>query len=182
MASLWMIGGEGAHLGQSLWLREIHGKGDGAPPSVNLDAEKEAGELVREIIGRGLASAVHDISDGGLLVAAAEMALAASKGIQIVAQDFRDSATLAGQMFGEGQGRYLIAGHDHEDMTIAQLARDAGIPCSRIGLTGGDYMPEILSVSWNDEERYKTPICEIPLADLRAAHEGFFPALMQGEL
>ncbi|MEO7603368.1 MAG: phosphoribosylformylglycinamidine synthase subunit PurL [Sphingomicrobium sp.] len=178
MASLWMLGGEGAHLGQSIWSHEILDRDDGPPPNVDLSVEKKTGELVREIIRRGLASGVHDISDGGLLVAAAEMALAASKGLQIVAQTFSDSASLAGQMFGEGQGRYLIAGNDHQDMTVARLARDAGIPCSRIGLTGGDYMPEILSVNWNDEERRQTPIVEIPLADLRAAHEGFFPALM----
>jgi phosphoribosylformylglycinamidine synthase len=182
MASVWMLGGEGTDLGQSLWLRELHGRKDGPPPNVDLDAERKTGELVREIIRLGLTDAVHDISDGGLMVAAAEMALAASKGIQIVAQCFEHSASLAGQMFGEGQGRYLIAGRDHEDMTIARMARDAGVPCVRIGLTGGDYMPNILSVSWNDEDRYQTPICQIPLADLRAAHEGFFPALMQGEL
>jgi phosphoribosylformylglycinamidine synthase II len=182
MASVWMIGGEGAHLGQSAWLREIYGRADGPSPKVDLDAEKHAGDLVQAIVRQGLASAVHDISDGGLLIAAAEMALAASKGIQIVAQTFSNAASLAGQMFGEGQGRYLIAGHDHQDMAIARLARDAGIPCSRIGLTGGDYMPAILSINWNDEERRQNPILEVPLAALRAAHEGFFPKLMGSEL
>ena len=65
----------GGHLGQSLYLRELHGR-TGAPPPVDLDAERRNGDFVRGLIRAGAVSAVHDVSDGGLLVALAEMALA----------------------------------------------------------------------------------------------------------
>ncbi|MFX8393380.1 AIR synthase-related protein, partial [Acinetobacter baumannii] len=74
--AIFVIGQSNGHLGQSLWLREIHGREDGTPPPVDLAAERRHGEFVRELIADGKVSAVHDVSDGGLLVALAEMALA----------------------------------------------------------------------------------------------------------
>ena len=111
-------------------------------------------------------------------MAVTEMALTGSIGASIVAQAFAGSGSLVGQMFGEGQSRYLIAGNDHTDMTIAKLAQIVGVPCARIGITGGTS----LIVGLNDETLAETTICDIPLATLRTAHEGFFPALMDGEL
>ncbi|WP_373489264.1 phosphoribosylformylglycinamidine synthase subunit PurL, partial [Blastomonas sp.] len=76
-----VIGGDDApHLGQSLWLDVLHGRREGAVPAVDLVAERAAGELVLALIGDGTVSAVHDVSDGGLAVAVAEMALAAGIG------------------------------------------------------------------------------------------------------
>src|SRR3546814_5494373 len=57
-------GALGHHLGQSLWLRELHGREDGPPPSVDLAKEKANGDLVRRLIAEGKVTAVHDISDG----------------------------------------------------------------------------------------------------------------------
>ncbi|MFN3388451.1 MAG: phosphoribosylformylglycinamidine synthase subunit PurL, partial [Allosphingosinicella sp.] len=96
----FVIGNLGdGHLGQSLWLREIAGREDGPPPPVDLAAEKAAGDLVRQAIGDGLVTAVHDVSDGGLLVAAAEMALAGDIGIRIEGEFFEGRAHAL--MFGE---------------------------------------------------------------------------------
>ena len=99
---IWLIGGRGSHLGQSLWLREIHGREEGPPPSVDLDLELHNGELVRQLIADGTVNAVHDISDGGLLVALAEMALAGGKGCALEIE--LDAASA----FGEDQSRYLV--------------------------------------------------------------------------
>ena len=99
---IWLLGEVGTHLGQSLWLREIAGREDGDAPVVDLDLERQQGEQVRQLIARGIVSAVHDVSDGGLLVALTEMALAGKKGCTLSA------ALDTVQAFGEDQGRYVL--------------------------------------------------------------------------
>jgi phosphoribosylformylglycinamidine synthase len=143
--AIWLIGGHGDHLGQSIWLREIEGREAGAAPSVDLTAERARGEQVRALIQTGVATAVHDIADGGLLVTIAEMALAGRIGAEL------DRMTTA-QAFGEDQGRYVV--------TTASGAFVEG--AVRIGTTGGD------------------TVSGVALETLRTAHEGFFPALMNG--
>jgi phosphoribosylformylglycinamidine synthase len=95
---IWLVGGEGTHLGQSLWLREIHGREEGAPPPVDLADERAHGELVREWISDGRVTAVHDVSDGGLLIALAEMAMGSGLGCTL------DIPLTAASAFGEDQG------------------------------------------------------------------------------
>ena len=73
------------HLGQSIYLRDIHGRTDGPPPPVDLAHEKKVGDFVRSLIERGIATAVHDLSDGGLAVGLAEMAMASGIGAEVVA-------------------------------------------------------------------------------------------------
>ncbi|MFS0738383.1 phosphoribosylformylglycinamidine synthase subunit PurL [Sphingomonas sp. 1P06PA] len=158
---IWLIGGSRGHLGQSLWLRECAGAEAGSPPPVDLAAEKAAGNLVRKLIADGVATAVHDISDGGVAVALTEMALAGGIGAAIEPDE---RASPAGWCFGEDQGGYLVtvaAG----DPAIAALASTRAVPLQRIGRTGG----ETIEVRG---------LCNVTLFDLRAAHEGFFPALM----
>ena len=99
---IWLIGPSGSHLGQSLWLREIHGREEGPPPSVNLDTELRNGESVRQLIGDGQVTAVHDVADGGLLVAIAEMAMASGLGARL------DGTFTAAEAFGEDQSRYVV--------------------------------------------------------------------------
>jgi len=100
--SVWLIGPEGSHLGQSLYLRDIAGRAEGAPPPVDLELERRNGETVRQLISDGAVTAVHDISDGGLLVALTEMAMASGLGV-----DLATSLTTA-QAFGEDQSRYVV--------------------------------------------------------------------------
>ena len=121
--AIWLIGGHGTHLGQSIWLREVQGQEAGDAPTVDLAAERARGEQVRTLILEGIATAVHDISDGGLLVAVAEMALAGQMGAEL------DSLTTA-QAFGEDQGRYLIT-------TSADAVIEGAV---RIGTTGGTHV------------------------------------------
>src|SRR5690606_15732537 len=128
------------HLGQSLWLRELHGREDGDAPPVDLTHERYAGEFVRELIDAGLVSAVHDVSDGGMAVALAEMALAGGLGAEVEAHpDF----ALAAWWFGEDQGRYLVTVPDVAafQAQLAKGTRDADTASSgvrRIGTVGGD--------------------------------------------
>ncbi|WP_430442709.1 phosphoribosylformylglycinamidine synthase subunit PurL [Sphingorhabdus contaminans] len=110
---IWLLGQEGAHLGQSLWLREIAGREDGDAPVVDLEQERLRSEQVRHLIASGTVSAVHDTSDGGLLVALTEMALAGGIGCIL-----RNPLTIA-QAFGEDQGRYILTASPGVDVANA---------------------------------------------------------------
>ncbi|TSB01766.1 phosphoribosylformylglycinamidine synthase subunit PurL [Sphingorhabdus contaminans] len=110
---IWLLGQEGTHLGQSLWLREIAGREDGDAPVVDLEQERLRSEQVRHLIASGTVSAVHDISDGGLLVALTEMALAGGIGCTL-----RNPLTTA-QAFGEDQGRYILTAPPGVDVANA---------------------------------------------------------------
>ncbi|WP_019831604.1 phosphoribosylformylglycinamidine synthase subunit PurL [Sphingomonas sp. PR090111-T3T-6A] len=158
-----------SHLGQSLWLREIaglEGRNAGPAPSVDLKAEKAAGELVRGLINDDLVTAVHDCSDGGVAVAVAEMALASNIGVTVPV--VAEAPAPTGLLFGEDQGRYIVTTTDPE--ALRQRAEAAGVNCIAIGVTGGD------AVAFDLVGR--GGVSSVTLADLRRAHEGFFPALM----
>ena len=83
--AILLIGETHGWLGQSVYLRDICGREEGAPPPVDLAAEKRNGDVVRGMIHAGTATAAHDVSDGGLLVALAEMAIASGIGAQLLA-------------------------------------------------------------------------------------------------
>jgi len=151
--AIWLIGADGGHLGQSLWLRECRGSEEGPPPPVDLAAERAAGEAVAALIAAGRVTAVHDLSDGGLAVAVAEMALAGDVGATI------DPPLDAAAAFGEDQGRYLVT-------AASGVALEVAVPARRIGTTGGD------SLVLNGRA--------VTLAALRAAHEDSLPAMIGG--
>jgi phosphoribosylformylglycinamidine synthase II len=165
-------------IGQSLWLDVCRGRRDGPPPKVNLEREKANGAFVRMLVSEGYATAVHDVSDGGVVVAVAEMALAGNVGARLQAAAFEtevDSEIVRHDwsMFGESQGRYVVTERLDHDI-IEKLAREQGIGLAFLGWTGGDS----IFIGTADE-----PLDgEISLDELRAAHEGFLPNLMSNEL
>jgi len=165
-------------LGQSLWLEVCHGRRDGPPPQVSLETEHRKGELVRKLIDEGLVTAVHDVSDGGILVAVTEMALASNIGARLTVESFedhvdREKVQHAWSLFGETQGRYVVT-EPHNQHMVERLALDADVGCCFIGWTGGDAIVI--------DSRLSGVVCEVSIADLRAEHEGFFPRLMGSEL
>ena len=121
-------------LGQSLYLRALFGLTEGAPPPVDLDKEKAAGELVRKLIAEGAATAVHDVSDGGLIVAAAEMAIAAGEGLALTTPVI---ARRAAFWFGEDQGRYLLSVPAENADNLILKASMAGVQAFKLGRFGG---------------------------------------------
>jgi phosphoribosylformylglycinamidine synthase len=153
---LVLIGQTKGELGQSLWLREILGREDGAPPVVDLAAERANGDFVRGQILAGAVAACHDVSDGGLLIAVAEMALAGDTGVALT------QAGDHGFWFGEDQARYILAVADAPALLAA--ARAGGIPALQLGTAGG---PKNLTLANG---------VAIFLDTLRDANEGFFPA------
>jgi phosphoribosylformylglycinamidine synthase len=155
-----------SHLGQSLWLRVIKGMEAGRTPPTDLVVERNAGEIIHELIADGLVNAVHDLSDGGLAVALAEMALAGCIGAEADMAGNPDY-TPAQWWFGEDQGRYLVTVPDVAALNeaLAKGTRDAEtaqIGFQRIGTVGGD------------------SVLGVPLTELRAANQRFFAEWMEG--
>ncbi len=158
---LVLVGETRGWLGQSLWLREVAGREEGAPPPVDLRAERAVGDFVRAQIAAGNVRACHDVSDGGVLVAVAEMAMAGMTGVRLST----GPREIPGHAFwfGEDQARYVLAVGDSP--ALIRAAEVAGVAAMRIGTSGGRdlTLPDGGSIS---------------VAALRAAHERFFPAWM----
>jgi phosphoribosylformylglycinamidine synthase len=162
-ADLVLIGATAGHLGQSLWLREIAGREEGAPPPVDLAAERRNGEFVRARILAGEVLACHDCSDGGLLVAIAEMAMASGLGVSLAPAPA--GIPEHAFWFGEDQSRYVVAVRDAAAFLAAAAA--AGVPARALGRSGGGDL--VLGGGRS-----------ISVAALRQAHEATLPALMEG--
>ncbi|RUV99394.1 MULTISPECIES: phosphoribosylformylglycinamidine synthase subunit PurL [unclassified Mesorhizobium] len=156
----------GSHLGQSVYMRDIHGRADGSPPPVDLEHEKRVGDHVRALIASGIVTAAHDVSDGGLAVALAEMAMASGIGAIIPGLTGTDPIPV---WFGEDQGRYLLTlsidPQSGEWDRIRAEQGKLGIFAPWIGTTGGDMLKL-------GEAR------AVPVSELTAAHEGWFPRFM----
>ena len=162
-----LLGKTVAHLGQSLWLREVHGREDGPPPPVDLTEERKAGECVRTLINAGLVRAVHDVSDGGWLVALTEMALASGFGAYLK----NDCSMRPDFLFGEDQGNYILSVAEADCDAVIGEIESAGVEFSALGTVKGN---AIIFAQGN-----LFPRIEIPLPDLRAAHESFFKDWME---
>jgi phosphoribosylformylglycinamidine synthase len=156
---LVLVGATAGHLGQSLWLREVLGREDGPPPPVDLAAERANGDFVRAEILAGHVAACHDVSDGGLLVTVAEMAMAGGTGATLAPAG--DHAF----WFGEDQARYVLA--VPQAAALLERARAAGVPATPLGRSGGAELtlPGGLAIS---------------VGSLRRTHETWFRTFMEG--
>jgi phosphoribosylformylglycinamidine synthase subunit PurL len=164
--AILLVGDSRGWLGQSVYLRDICGREEGAPPPVDLAAEKRNGCVVRGMIHAGTATAVHDVSDGGLLVALAEMAIAGGVGAQLLAAPA--SIVPHAFWFGEDQARYVVTVPEAQAGRVLAKMKGAGVPCVRVGTTGGDTM----AVAGEPP---------LPVASLKAGFEDWSPAYMKGK-
>ncbi len=162
--TIHLIGATAGHLGASLWLREITGVEDGPPPPVDLDIERRTGAFVLGLIQDLGITSCHDVSDGGLLVALAEMALACGIGFSVR----RPDACVAAHAFwfGEDQGRFVVSSASH-GAAVDAAARDAGVTCTLLGRTGGD----VLTVDGGQP---------ISIESVRTVNERWLPDTMAG--
>jgi phosphoribosylformylglycinamidine synthase len=164
--ALVLIGATAGWLGASAYLRDILGREDGAPPPVDLAAEKRHGAFVSRLIAEGRVAACHDLSDGGLLIAAAEMALAGGAGLALAAPPA--GMNPAGWYFGEDQARYLVATAAAEPVLAAAAA--AGVPAARVGESApAGAVGPALTLAGGET---------ISLRELRQAHETWLPGYM----
>jgi phosphoribosylformylglycinamidine (FGAM) synthase-like enzyme len=158
-----VIGETTGWLGQSTFLAEIAGREDGAPPPVDLAVEKRNGDFVRGLIRAGRVAACHDVSDGGLLVALAEMVMAGGVGLRLIGG--AAGVPPHAFWFGEDQARYVLSVPSEGAAGILADARAAGVPALVLGTSVGDAL--ILP----DEPPNM-------VSRLKLRHEGFMPALM----
>ncbi|MCE2510883.1 MAG: phosphoribosylformylglycinamidine synthase II, partial [Alphaproteobacteria bacterium] len=159
--TLVLIGETKGAVGASIYVREILGRLESAPPPVDLETERRNGDCIRRLIENGMLTACHDIGDGGLGVALTEMALAGNMGAEVTPNG--NGLPLDAWLFAEDQGRYLLTTRTPEKVFAA--AEKAGVPAHVLGTTGGDAL-KIAGIS------------PISLARLREAHEGWFPTYM----
>jgi phosphoribosylformylglycinamidine synthase len=162
--AILLVGETKGWLGQSLYLRDVCEREEGAPPPVDLAAERRNGDFVRALIAKGVAISVHDVSDGGLLVALAEMAMTSGIGAELNAAPMAAHAF----WFGEDQARYVLTVRPKDADRVAAQAEAAGVPLRALGTTGGD----ALTLAG---ER------PISVARLCEAFEGWLPAYMAGK-
>jgi phosphoribosylformylglycinamidine synthase len=163
---LVLIGETAGWLGQSVYLSVIAGREEGAPPPVDLAVERRNGDFVRGLITSGLVDTVHDLSDGGLAVALAEMAMAG--GIGAALPEVPQGLATHAYLFGEDQARYLLAVDPETAPDLLYSASAQGVPAAVIGVTGNDH----LTLPHGET---------ISVADLRETHEGWLPAYMASQ-
>lgn len=184
---IFLVGKTHGHLGQSLFIKILYDSESGAPPPCDPVVELRHGAFIRELAETGLASACHDLSDGGLMMALAEMAMAGEIGARIHVANEKPEF-----WFGEDQGRYLLV-TSSADAVIA-LAQKKNIPLTLLGRTAGDClvigdddpdqkathkvdMKKNIPSSAPPQERPLSSwkqIIQISVTELRCLHEKFF--------
>jgi phosphoribosylformylglycinamidine synthase len=160
-----LIGETAGWLGQSVYLRDVCGREEGAPPPVDLAVEKRHGEFVRKLVGEGHVTAVHDLSDGGLAVALAEMAMVSGLGATLEAPQ---GIAAHAFWFGEDQARYVVTVTPDNLAAVVEAAQVAGVAAKRIGKVDGK------AIALGGET--------IAVADLTGRFESWLPDYMAGEL
>jgi phosphoribosylformylglycinamidine synthase subunit PurL len=160
--AILLLGGHGSHMGQSIYLSVIENREEGAPPPVDLARERLHGAFVLHLIEHGQVTAAHDISDGGLASAVIEMALASGLGAKLDPFDHI-------QLFAEDQARYVLTCKASEAAKIITQAHVKGIDVVRIGTVTA-------------ASELNLSAAALTIAELRSAHEGWFPNYMDGEL
>jgi phosphoribosylformylglycinamidine synthase II len=159
-----LLGGDGTHLGQSVYIRDCLGETAGPPPEVDLVCERRNGDFIRSAINNGQVSSCHDISQGGLALALAEMCMAGDYGMDIDLTDI-EAMPMHGLLFGEDQARYVVTLDRDMAQFIANSAADQGISARILGTVSGDSL-EVKDVLSLDVKAMKT------------AHENWVPNYM----
>jgi phosphoribosylformylglycinamidine synthase subunit PurL len=160
--AILIVGETSGWLGQSVYLRDICGREEGAPPPIDLADERKHGDFVRALIRDSLITAAHDVSDGGILVAVVEMAVASGIGAVLEAASGLPAHVF---WFGEDQARYVVTAKRTEP--IFERAKAAGVSIAAIGATGGG----VISVHGERPLR---------LADIKQRFEAWLPAYVAG--
>jgi phosphoribosylformylglycinamidine synthase subunit PurL len=158
---LLLLGETRDEFGGSEWAHVVHGHLGGLPPKLDLERERLLAEVLIAGSRDGMLSAAHDLSDGGLIQAVVESALRGGHGVRLVLPEDVDPFV---SLFAESAGRAVVAVPRTEELRFTDMCVFRGLPITRIGVVDGDAIEVQGQFS-------------IPLAELRAAHTGTFPAL-----
>ncbi|WP_455482586.1 phosphoribosylformylglycinamidine synthase subunit PurL [Bartonella sp. B35(2025)] len=158
-----LVGSCGSHLGQSIYAHNILNINTGSPPHIDLQLEKKHGQFVRDSINYGFIHAAHDLSDGGLAIALAEMVIKAEKGIKV---ELSNKSPHHAELFGEDQGRYLLAVKFDALNNLKKLAQTSDVCLIELGKVEGD----TLDVKG---------IFKFSISELTQAYESWFPKFME---
>jgi phosphoribosylformylglycinamidine synthase len=161
-----VVGEIRAELGGSEWAAVVHGLDGGMPPAADLERAKALHELIAGLVSERLLAGVHDVSDGGLAVALAEMAIAGSVGFKV--ELFFDGCTPAEACFGEPASVVVCSVDRENTAAVCGLAAAAGVPARVIGVATG-------------ERLIATSAFDVALADATRAWRDILPALMSHE-
>jgi len=159
-----LVGKTDGYLGQSIYAKEILNIISGLPPKVNLKNEKKIGDAIRDLININKLDTVHDISDGGFLVALTEMSISGGIGVKIHLDEKDVSPNF---LFGEDQGRYIISVPDELISDILRILESKNIFFQKIGKTSGT------KIIINNSE-------EIEIKSLKKIHEDWFNEYLKG--
>jgi phosphoribosylformylglycinamidine synthase len=165
--AILLVGETTGHLGATAWLREVANRRDGAPPAIDLNAERRNGDFTRGLIENRLLTACHDVASGGIAVALAEMAISGGLGA-IVTIPKEDGIFTHGWLFAEDQGRYLLTASDPAPVIAA--AQKAGVTVEKIGKTGGHVLT-LTNLTAGDT-------VTISVSELERAHQSWLPGFM----
>lgn len=157
-----LLGTQTGNMGQSIYLQEIEGREEGAPPAVNLSDERKTGDFLRRMIDLGMITAAHDVSDGGLAVALSEMALAGNIGAEIT---LSNKLPLHAALFAEDQGCYVVTLNPENCDDVLKKAEKADVSVQRIGTIGHNELKIASALT-------------ISLDMLRQEHANWLPNLM----
>jgi phosphoribosylformylglycinamidine (FGAM) synthase-like enzyme len=159
---LLLLGDTRPEFGGSAWAQVVHDHLGGLPPAVDLERERLLAEILISGSRDGMIDAAHDLSDGGLVQAVTESCLRGGNGARLVVPDGLDAFTF---LFSESAGRAIVAVPRSEELRFTDMCAARGLPVTRVGVVDGD------AVEVQGE-------FTIPLAELRAGHEGTIPALL----
>ncbi len=157
-----VLGETKGHLGGSEYLWAIHGMEAGAPPPLDLQRETALIGLLQELAAKGLAKSVHDCSEGGLAVCAAECGLAPRRTLGAHLELESAGLDAAALLFGEDASRALVTCASIHQEGLLAAARQAGIQAKAVGAAGGDR----LRISVDGQ-----PSVDVPMAEIRDAWE-----------
>ena len=175
--AIYLLGETRDEFGGSEWAFAEHGHLGGVPPRVSLQDEKRLGDILVNSSRDGLVDAVHDLSEGGLAQALAEACLRYGVGARVWLDELceRDGVSAFAALFAESTARALAAVPRSEEVRFTDMCAARGIPFARIGVVDDGGSPDGSAEPALDVQGLFT----VPLAELRAAHEGTLAAALE---